>query len=172
MAQVTQRADQTRVAPGRIFRRHPDHKLLHVFAGGRATGSSARRAVILPGDQLAVPAQDRLGRHEAGELLQSAATDDLALGREASPLVIGESQPSPTELLPKYAVLLAEKVDDLQLAVVDPAGHPYDQEPQGLGAHRGAMVVPLMLETGARRPMTTHEDVLHLMRADFRHTTG
>src|SRR5215510_8470474 len=46
------------------------------------------------------------------------------------------------ELLLEDEVLLLEVVDDLQLAVVDPAGHPYEQEPQGLGTHRGAIVAP------------------------------
>jgi len=31
---------------------------------------------------------------------------------------------------------------DLQLAGVDPAGHPHDQEPDGLGARRRAMAAP------------------------------
>jgi hypothetical protein len=44
VAQVAQRADQPRVTPRRICGRHPDDQLLHVFAGGRATGASARRA--------------------------------------------------------------------------------------------------------------------------------
>jgi len=31
------------------------------------------RAVVLPGNELVVPAQDRVGRHQTGELLQRAA---------------------------------------------------------------------------------------------------
>jgi hypothetical protein len=93
-----------------------------------------------PGDQLTVPAQDRVGRDQARELAQPATTDDPALGSQASPLIIGEPQPPPAELLAEDAVLLAQEVDDLELAGVDPARHPQDQESHSLGAHRSAMV--------------------------------
>lgn len=44
---------------GRVLRRHPDHDLLHVDGDGRA---DACRAVVFAGNQLAVPAQDCVGR--------------------------------------------------------------------------------------------------------------
>jgi hypothetical protein len=48
-------------------------------------------------------------------------------------------------LLAEDAVLLAQEVDDLELAGVDPARHPEDQEPHSLGAHRGDMVARLVI---------------------------
>jgi hypothetical protein len=56
MAEVTERADQPRVAPGRILRRHPDDQLLQVGGDRRAPDPAARGAIVLAGDQLAVPA--------------------------------------------------------------------------------------------------------------------
>ena len=45
-----------------------------------------------------------------------------------------------TGRLPKHAVLRPQVVDDRKLPGVDPARHPQDQKPQGIGAHRGPMV--------------------------------
>jgi hypothetical protein len=146
--EVTQRPDQPRVPPGWILRRHPYDELFHVDGDGRTPGPAARRAIVLAGDQLAVPAQDRVRRDQARELVQPATTDDLALDGQASPLVIGEPQPPPGELLAKDSVLLAQEVDDLELAGVDPSRHPQDQEPNGLGAHRGAMVALPVIDLG------------------------
>lgn len=41
--------------------------------------------------------------------------------------------------LPEDAGLLAQEVNDPELAGGDPARHPQEQEPLGLGAYRGAM---------------------------------
>lgn len=95
VAEVVQRTDQPRVTPGGILRCHPDGELFHVSGHGRTPGPTARRAVGLAGDQLAVPAQDRLGRDQASELAQPATTDDPALDGQASPLVIGERRRRP-----------------------------------------------------------------------------
>ena len=103
-------------APGRILRRHPDDELLHVGGDSRTTGPSARRAAVLASDQLAVPAQDRVGRDQASELAQPTMSDGPALDGYAPPLVIGEPQAPPAELLAEDAVLLAQEVDDLKLA--------------------------------------------------------
>jgi hypothetical protein len=65
---------------------------------------------------------------------RSGDDHDPALYGQASSLVIVEGQAPPTVLLAKDAVLLAQEVDDLELAGVDPAGHPHDQKPHGIGA--------------------------------------
>jgi hypothetical protein len=160
------------VYPAWILRRHPDDELFHVDADRRTPRPAARRAVVLAGDQLAVPAQDRVGRDQAGELAQPATTDEPALYGQASPLVIGEPQAPPAELLAEDAVLLAQEVDDLELAGVDPARHPEDQEPHSLGTHRGDMVARLVIHLGVQRTMTSRGDALRFRWEDFRHTTG
>jgi hypothetical protein len=107
MAEVTQRPDQPRVPPRRVRGRHPDDQLFHLDGDGRTPEPAARRAVVLAGDQLAVPAQDRVRRDQARKLAEPATTDDPALDRQASPLVVGEAQPPSAELLAEDAVLLA-----------------------------------------------------------------
>jgi hypothetical protein len=54
-------------------------------------------------------AQDRVGRDQARELVEPATTHDPFLDGQASPLIIGEVQPPPTELFAEDAVLLAQE---------------------------------------------------------------
>jgi hypothetical protein len=88
-------------------------------------------------DELAVPAQDRVGRHQAGELLQDAATKHLALLREPAALCVGEARAPAAELLAQDAVLLPEVFQDLDLAAVHPAREHEEQELQRRDRHAG-----------------------------------
>jgi hypothetical protein len=77
MAEVHQRALDTRVAPG-IFSRHPDHECHNL---GRRFGPalpSLLAAVVLLGHQLLVPAQDRLGRCDRRDCCQHLPAQRLA----------------------------------------------------------------------------------------------
>ena len=84
--------------------------------------------------------------------------DGPTLVSQAPPLIFGEPQAPPAELLAENAVLLAQEVDDLKLAGVNPARHPEDQELNSLGAHRSVMVARLVIHLGVRRAMTSHGD--------------
>jgi hypothetical protein len=107
-------------------------------------------AVVLLGDELAVPAQDGVGRHQAGQLLQRTSADEAALRGEPPALGIGEAQPPTSELLPQDAALFLEVRDDLGLVAVHPArehgskncsgttdifGDPTRAEPGAAGFH-------------------------------------
>src|SRR5438477_4092809 len=54
----------------------------------------------------------------------------LGLGRQADPLIVGESHPPAAELLPEHSVLLTQTVDRVALLLMDPAGQR-DQEERG-----------------------------------------
>jgi hypothetical protein len=54
------------------------------------------------------------------------------------------------ELLAEDAVLLAQEVDDLELAEVDPARHPENQESHSLGTHRSDRVARLVIHLSVR----------------------
>jgi hypothetical protein len=82
---------------------------------------SAGSAVVLLGDELAVPAQDGVGRHQSGELFQRTSADEAALRGEPPALRVGEAQAPTAELLAQDAVLLLEVRDDLGLVAVHPA---------------------------------------------------
>jgi hypothetical protein len=76
------------------------------------------RSVVFLGDQQAVPAQNRLGRDDAGDVGEAPSAEGVAFyGRTAS-LVIGEANLTGTICRTENPVLLAQVVDDgLQLSI-------------------------------------------------------
>jgi hypothetical protein len=112
--------------------------------------AASRRPVVLPGDELAAPAQYRVGRHKAPERFKAATTHRPALRGEASSLVVREPEPSPAELLSQDPVLLLEVVDRLKLAAVHPPGHYHQQNLHRLGGHHRHRIVPTVLSDQLR----------------------
>ena len=84
--------------------------LRNVFHGVRLLRSGA---VVLPCDEQAVPAQDRVRRDDTGNLLERLPADRLALDRQSSALGVSQPKTTSAELLSQDAVLLAEVVDDV-----------------------------------------------------------
>jgi len=121
VTEVAERAAEPGVAPGRVFDCELDHQAVQRSGRAGSCASSSGRAVVLVRDEFAVPAQNRIGRHQAAELVQNAATEGFALRREPAALGVGEAQAPAAELLAQHAVLLLEKLDDLELAAVHPA---------------------------------------------------
>src|SRR6266568_2182179 len=135
VSKVAQDITDPRVAPGRVLGGEPDDELPKRRRRTRATSSAASSTVVLGGDELTAPAQDRVGRHEPGELVQHAAAQHSALHREAAALVVDEPQLPATELLAEDEVLLLQVVDHRELPPVDPPGKRHQQELQRRGAH-------------------------------------
>ena len=98
-------------------------------AGG-PPGTSSRRAIVLPGDELTVPAQDRVRCHEPGEFVEHPSAQYPTFLREAAALIVGEPQPPRAQLLEEDPVLLLEVVDHRELATVDPAREEQKQKLQ------------------------------------------
>ena len=69
-----------------------------VVVGGRPKAATAG-AVVLLGNELAVPAEDGVRRDDGVEAVEYAPRQQAALPREAQPLVIGEPQPAAAQLL-------------------------------------------------------------------------
>ena len=65
------------------------------------------RAVVLLGDQQAVPAQDRIGCHDAGDVGETPSAEGFAFHGEAASLVVGEANPLGTVRRAEDPVLLA-----------------------------------------------------------------
>ena len=87
----------------------------------RATDASLRRAVVLLGDERAVPAQDRIGRHDAGNLGEAPSAEGVAFHGQAASLVDGEANPLATVRRAEHAVLLEQIVNDVLLLSIGPA---------------------------------------------------
>ena len=72
-------------------------------------------------------------RNDRADLAEQFSAQRLALGREPSPLVIVEAQPSPTELLFEAPVFLAEILDHMLLLPVEHARHDNKPTPATVG---------------------------------------
>ena len=79
------------------------------------------RAVVLLGDQPAVPAQDRIGCHDAGDVGEAPSAEGLAFHGQTASLIVGEANPLGTVRRTEDPVLLAQVLNDGLLLSIDPA---------------------------------------------------
>jgi hypothetical protein len=133
VTEVAERPADPRVTPSRILGGEPDDEALQRGGGARSAAGALGRAVVLLRDELAIPAQDRVGRDHAGELFQDLAAEDSTLHCEPAALRIREARTSTAELLAQHAVLLLKVREDLDLAPVHPAREHEQQELQRRG---------------------------------------
>ena len=122
MAKVAERTADPGVAPAWVLCGELDDQALQRSGSARTASSSLRATVVLLGNELSVPAKDRVRRHQPGELRQRTSADRSALRREPPPLDVGEAQTTATELLTKHTILLLEVLDHLDLVAGHPAG--------------------------------------------------
>jgi len=143
VAEIAECAANPCVAPARVVRGESDDQLPYALRTGGATRSASSGAVILPGDELTVPAQNRVRCHQSGEFVQHASAQYPTFRREASALVVSEPQPPLAQLLAEDPVLLPQVVDHRVLATLDPAREEQEQELQRRGGHGQLMVACL-----------------------------
>jgi hypothetical protein len=72
------------------------------------------------------------GNDEPSEIRQRLSTDSLAGDGQPTPLVIGQPDPSVTELFEEDAVLLPQEVDRRLLVAIDPACECGEEDLPGL----------------------------------------
>ena len=143
------------VAPAGIVAGELDHQGRSLWRLWRSTRPTPCAAVVLLGQQPSVPAQDRVRRDDAGELLQQLASEELPLGREAAALFIGEADAStaelPVELLAQDAILLDQIRDDVLLSAIHEPGEGQEKEVQCSGRQHRTTTSP----TGCARATST-----------------
>jgi hypothetical protein len=88
--------------------------------------------IPLGSDELAMPGEDRVGSDDPGEIQQLLSADSLAGNGQPTSLVIGQPDPSVTELFEKDAVLFPEEVDRCLLVAIDPACERREEDLPGL----------------------------------------
>jgi hypothetical protein len=143
MALVLQRPLDPRVAPPGILGGYPHNQgrdLLH----DPGAAWLLRRERPLPGDQLAMPPQDRVGRHESRDLPQEPSPESSAFGGEAAALVVGQPEAAALHLPLEDPVLLDQVFDDLLLVAVDPTREGHEQHLQGVDIRRHGPIVPCL----------------------------
>ena len=138
MPEILQRTLDARVAPTRILGRHPHDQPadLREHTGPSRTPLRVRP---FPGDELPVPAQNRVGRDDRRDLRQHPTTEPLAEASQPPPFVVGEPQALVAQLRLQDAVLFAQVLDDLVLFVLEPAEEGRDEQ---LHRNHGAESTP------------------------------
>jgi hypothetical protein len=84
----------------------------------------------LLGDEGPVPRQQRVRRHDRGELAQQPSPQRPSLGGEPTSLVVGEAQAPGSNLFTQDAVLFLKIVNEVALLLVEPAGERDQHELQ------------------------------------------
>ena len=116
--QVGQRSLDSPVTPISILLGHADHQILDLFSGARTAGASLLAAIILLGDQPAVPSQQRCRRHDGSQFLKHTPAQFLGSDRQASALIIVKAHPLASELFAQNTVLFVKIFDDVLLLLI------------------------------------------------------
>src|SRR5262249_46166244 len=98
--------------------------------------TTTRTPVVSLGDEGSVPRQQRVWRHDRGELAQQPSSQGPGFRGEPTALVVGEAPAPGADLFAQDAVLFQEIVDDVALLLVDPAGKRDENELQGMRQRR------------------------------------
>src|SRR5215469_16806162 len=98
MAQIGERSLDSAIAPISVLRGHADHQLLDLLSGVRTTWPSLLAAIIFPGDQSPMPAQQCCWRHDRGQFIKHAPAQFLGPDCQASALVIVKTEPLASKL--------------------------------------------------------------------------
>ena len=127
MTEISQGALHSVVAPRGVSQSHTHNELRDLLGNRRPAGSLARIGP-LASNEIAIPGEERIWGHQIGDFVEHLPIERLCFGAQASPIVIGEMQPTPLELLLEDAILLHEIVDDALLVPIDPAGKDRREE--------------------------------------------
>ena len=101
MSNVVERALDPRSR--RILRRHSHDELTYREQHTAPSGFPGVRPHS--DDKLAMPPQQGVWCRDRGDLPQGRTADSVRSGRQAAAIVVGETQPTPTELTPQEPVL-------------------------------------------------------------------
>jgi hypothetical protein len=129
MAEVGQGAGEPQISPGWIVRSHLDDESFDRARDAWSPGAPFGAAIVLFGNELPVPAQQRVRGDQGVELFEGRSAELLGFRRQAASLAIGEADSSPAlRLLFQDLVLCQNVFDDLVLFPVDPAGDRDDDD--------------------------------------------
>src|SRR5262245_28541427 len=134
MLEILQRTLNPGVAPARVLRGHADHQTSNLCVYPGPSGSALRDR-SLPDAQVPMPAQNGVSRDKCRDLGQDRASELRAEDRQPSPLGIGQTHTSPTQLRLQHSVLGFQILDHLLLLARDPADEHREQHLQR--QHRG-----------------------------------
>ena len=79
VTQIGQRSLYSPVAPIPVLSGHANHQLLDLILHAWTSRATPSAAIIFPGDQLAVPSQERLRRDDGRQFMKHAPAQFLSL---------------------------------------------------------------------------------------------
>jgi len=94
---------------------------LNLVWGAWSAEASPLAALIFPGDQPAVPGQQRGRCHDGAQLMKHPPAQFLGPDGQGAALVVAKAQSLTSQLLAQHAILFLKIVDDLLLLLVQPA---------------------------------------------------
>jgi hypothetical protein len=109
------------ISQAAVLIRQPHDQCLNLRRGPRSSWASLLAAVVLPGDQAAVPDQQRFGRDDRAQFDQHLPAEPFRLDGQSAALVVSEAQPLVAELFTQDPILFSKVIDEAQLAAVQPA---------------------------------------------------
>ena len=92
VSEVLQGPADPRVVPSRVLLRHGNHECGELGRRPGSTRTPARATVVLVGDELPIPAQQRIGRHDRRQPSQGPSPNGLRAYGEAPAFVVGKSK--------------------------------------------------------------------------------
>src|SRR6516165_3983875 len=105
VAQIGQRSLNSPVAPIAVLRGHADYQPLNLVWGAWSAEASPLAALIFPGDQPAVPGQQRCRCHNRGQIMEHPPAQFLGPDGQAAALVVVKAQPLASQSFTQDPVL-------------------------------------------------------------------
>ena len=139
MPDVLQRPLDSGVAPGGILFRHP-HRQAPNLRQHSTTARTLSGVRPLPGDELPMPAQQRVRSHDGRDLPQPSTPQPVRSYGESAPIVIGQLQTSTPQLAAKHPIFFEQITKDLSLLAVQPPDEEREHQLESGGVdHRRSL---------------------------------
>jgi hypothetical protein len=128
MSKIGQRSLNPTITPIPVFLRHPSDERRNLSGGSRPSSSALGAAIVLLGDQLSMPSQQCLWRHDGCALSQNLAPQRFRLYSESPALVISEPQSPVANLFTENPIFFNQVIDDVVLMLIHPSGNAGDKK--------------------------------------------
>jgi hypothetical protein len=136
MPDVLQRSLDSCVDPGGILFRHP-HRQTPNLRQHSTTTHATSGVRPLPGDELPMPAKQRVRSHDGRDLPQSSTAQRIRAYGESAPIVVAQLQVSAPQLAAKHTILFKQITKDISFLAIQPPGEAREQQLQRGGVEHG-----------------------------------
>ena len=138
MTDIREGALNPRVAPRRVLLRHPQDQPSDLGEHARTTAPPLR-VRPLPRDQLPMPAENRVGRHERRDRREAATAQPVPVHGQPPAFFIGQAEPA-AHVPAEDAVFCDEVGHRVLRPLVEPADQRRQEHPEGPRVEHGGRV--------------------------------